>query len=91
MLYAIICTDKPGALETRLANRDAHLAHIRSADGAISQAGPFLDAEGAMCGSLLIMEAESRAEVEAWAAADPYAAAGLFESVEIRPWKRVIG
>lgn len=44
-----------------------------------------------MCGSLLIMEAESRAEVEAWAAADPYAKAGLFQSVEIRAWKRVIG
>ena len=91
MLYAIICLDKPGALETRKANRDAHLAHIRAANGAITQAGPFLDAAGEMCGSLLIMEAESRAEVEAWCADDPYAAAGLFESVEIRPWKRVIG
>ncbi len=91
MLYAIICTDKPGHLETRLANRDAHLAHIEAAGGAISQAGPFLDAEGGMVGSLLIFEAETRAEVEAWCAEDPYAKAGLFASVEIRPWKRVIG
>lgn len=90
MLYAIICTDRPGALEIRKANRDAHLAHIR-ASGKITQAGPFLDAEGEMCGSLLIMEAAEIAEVEAWCAADPYAAAGLFERVEIRPWKRVIG
>ena len=44
-----------------------------------------------MCGSLLIMEAADHAEVEAWCAADPYAKAGLFESVEIRPWNRVIG
>ena len=91
MLYAIICIDKPGALETRKANRDAHLAHIASTDGAIQQAGPFLDAAGEMCGSLLIMEAETRAEVEAWAEADPYAKAGLFQSVAIRAWKRVIG
>jgi len=28
MLYAIICADKPGALEVRKANREAHLAHI---------------------------------------------------------------
>ena len=90
MLYAIICTDMPGALETRKANRDAHLAHIR-ASGAITQAGPLLDAEGGMCGSLLIMEAADLAEVEAWCAADPYSQAGLFERVEIRPWNRVIG
>ncbi|MGF1446158.1 MAG: YciI family protein [Pikeienuella sp.] len=91
MLYAVICIDKPGAIELRKANRDAHLAHIHAADGAISQAGPFLDADGEMVGSLLIFEAEERATVEAWCAADPYATAGLFERVEIRPWKRVIG
>jgi uncharacterized protein YciI len=90
MLCAIICVDKPGALEVRKANRDAHLAHIKGADGAIVQAGPFLDADGEMCGSLLIYEGE-RAGAEAWADADPYNAAGLFRSVEIRPWKRVVG
>ncbi len=90
MLYAIICIDKPGAIETRKANRDAHLAHIKGADGAIVQAGPFLDEAGEMCGSLLIYEGDSEG-AEAWAAADPYAKAGLFERVEIRPWKRVVG
>jgi uncharacterized protein YciI len=90
MLIAIICIDKPGALEIRKANRDAHLAHIKGADGAIVQAGPFLDAEGEMCGSLLIYDGDL-AGAEAWAAADPYAAVGLFQSVEIRPWKKVIG
>jgi uncharacterized protein YciI len=90
MLYAIICVDKPGALEVRKANRDAHLAHIKGADGAIVQAGPFLDADGGMCGSLLIYEGE-RAGAEAWAAADPYNKVGLFRSVEIRAWKKVVG
>jgi hypothetical protein len=90
MLIAIICLDRPGALEIRKANRDAHLAHIRGADGAIVQAGPFLDGAGEMCGSLLIYEGDL-ASAEAWAAADPYAAAGLFRSVEIRPWKKVVG
>jgi len=90
MLYAIICIDKPGHLETRMANREAHLAHI-TASGTITQAGPFLDANGEMCGSLLIMTADDISEAEDWAAADPYKAAGLFQSVEIRPWKRVIG
>lgn len=91
MLYAIICTDKPGALQVRLDNRDAHLAHIKGSDGAIVQAGPFLDADEKMCGSLLIFEADDISAAEAWAAEDPYAQAGLFESVEIRPWKRVVG
>ncbi len=90
MLIAIICLDKPGALEIRKANRDAHLAHIKGAEGAIVQAGPFLDAEGEMCGSLLIYQGDL-AGAEAWAAADPYAAAGLFQSVDIRPWKKVVG
>ncbi|MEM1344043.1 MAG: YciI family protein [Pseudomonadota bacterium] len=91
MLYAIICRDKPGALDTRKANREAHLAHIHASKGAIVQAGPFLDSGGQMCGSLLIFEGEDQAEAEAWAADDPYAKAGLFESVEIRPWNRVLG
>ena len=91
MLYAIICIDKPGALETRKANREAHLAPIAASNGAVQQAGPFLDAEGNMCGSLIVFEAGSEADVAAWCAADPYATAGLFASVEIRPWKRVIG
>ncbi|MEM1275263.1 MAG: YciI family protein [Pseudomonadota bacterium] len=91
MLFAIICIDKPGALQTRLDNRDAHLAHIKGNDGAIVQAGPFLDTDGQMCGSLLIMEADEIGAVEAWAKTDPYALAGLFERVEIRAWKRVVG
>ena len=90
MLIAIICLDKPGALGIRKANRDAHLAHIRGAGEAIVQAGPFLDADGEMCGSLLIYQG-GLAGAEAWAAADPYAAAGLFQRVEIRPWKKVVG
>ncbi len=90
MLYAIICVDKPGALEVRMANREAHRAHIKGAGAAIVQAGPFLDADGEMCGSLLIFEGDL-AEAEAWAAADPYAVAGLFRSVDIRAWKKVVG
>lgn len=89
MHHVLICRDKPGHLEVRKANRDAHLAHIRGADGAIIAAGPLLDDAGEMCGSLLIY-AGARDAAEAWAAADPYAKAGLFESVEITAWKKVV-
>ena len=91
MLYALICLDKPGSADIRTANRDAHLAHLTGAGDAVVEAGPFLDDEGGMCGSLVIFEMADRAEVEAWAADDPYGKAGLFRSVEIRPWKKVIG
>jgi len=44
-----------------------------------------------MCGSLVILSVESGAEARAWADADPYARAGLFDSVTAMPWKKVIG
>ena len=91
MLYALICIDKPGSGEIRQAHREAHLDHLRAAGEAVRQAGPFLDGDGAMCGSLIILEAPDQTEVERWAAEDPYAKAGLFDSVSIRPWNRVIG
>lgn len=89
-LFALICIDRPGALEIRKANRDAHLGHIRDS-GVVQQAGPFLNAEGAMSGSLIILDVADSAAAEAWAADDPYAKADLFESVSIRHWNRVVG
>lgn len=89
-LFAVICHDRPNALDIRKANRDAHLGHIRDS-GIVTQAGPFLDAQGEMCGSLLVLDVPDRADAQAWAEADPYAAADLFESVRIEQWNRVIG
>ena len=89
MLAAVICTDKPGALETRMANREAHLAYIRET-GVVTQAGPFLDENGDMCGSLVILDVPDMDAARAWAQGDPYARAGLFEAVRIEPWKKVI-
>ena len=88
-LFAVICTDKENHLETRKANRDAHLAYLK--ETGVAQAGPFLDAEGNMCGSLLILDVADLATAQDWAANDPYAKAGLFQSVSIQHWNRVIG
>lgn len=90
MRAALICIDKPGQLQTRLDNRSAHLDHI-SSSGIVEMAGPFLSPEGQMIGSLVVLTVDTLAEAEAWAAADPYAKAGLFESVTIREWKKVVG
>jgi len=89
MLHALICTDKPDHLDVRTANRTAHLDHLQ-ADPHVVQAGPFVDAAGAMRGSLIIFDAPDRAHVEAFAAADPYGKAGLFAEVRIEAWNRVI-
>ncbi len=90
MLVALIAKDKPDAIQTRLDNRAAHVEHIKSS-GLVLQAGPFLDEAGQMCGSLVILDVEEMAQAQAWAASDPYALAGLFESVELIPWNKVIG
>ncbi|MEN8656704.1 YciI family protein [Marivita sp.] len=90
MLIALIARDKSGALETRKANRDAHLAYI-DATGVVNQAGPLLDDTDQMIGSLIILDVADMAAAQSWADSDPYAKAGLFESVELIPWKRVIG
>jgi len=91
MLFCLICTDKPNALELRLANRDAHLKYWKES-GHLKVAGPFTDDDGsAMNGSLIVIEAEDRAAAERLASQDPYKTAGLFERVEVRAWKWVIG
>ncbi len=90
MRAALICIDKPGGLPIRQETRAAHLAHIE-ATGVVEMAGPFLDAHGQMTGSLIVLNVETLAEAQAWAAADPYAKAGLFASVMISEWKKVIG
>lgn len=89
MLFALVCTDRPAALDLRLATRAVHLAYIESSTVTLVQAGAMLDAADRPCGSLFVIEAEDRAAVEAFAAADPYAKAGLFESTVIRPYRCV--
>lgn len=89
MLIALIARDKAGALQTRKDTRAAHLAYIEET-GVVAQAGPLLVA-GEMAGSLVILDVDSMTAAETWAENDPYAKAGLFGSVELIEWKRVIG
>ncbi|WP_157016604.1 YciI-like protein [Mesorhizobium xinjiangense] len=91
MLFALICTDKPDHLQMRLDTRPDHVAYLDglNAKGTLKAAGPFLDPDGKPNGSLVIVEAADQGAAEAIAQADPYAVAGLFSSVEIRPWNWV--
>ena len=89
-MFVLVCTDKPDSRELRAANRQAHLDYADST-GVVFLGGPFLDGDGNMTGSLIILDVSDMAAAEAWAAADPYAKAGLFETVTIRAWKKVRG
>lgn len=90
MLFALICTDKPGSLDLRLSVRPDHLKYLESLGVALKAAGPFTNDDGQPTGSLVIIEAADRAAAKSMADSDPYAKAGLFAAVEIRPWKWVI-
>lgn len=90
MRFALITKDKAGHIDVRKANRDAHLAYIAST-GVVEMAGPFIDEDGVMSGSLIVMEVEDRNAAQAWADNDPYAKAGLFEKVRLEQWNKVIG
>ena len=89
MLFAVICTDKPGALDTRLANRPAHLEYLEAHVASLVRAGAMLDEAGRPVGSLLLVDLADRAAAEAFAAGDPYAQAGVFESTVIHPFRAV--
>ncbi|MFU8899634.1 MAG: YciI family protein [Roseinatronobacter sp.] len=89
-LYMMLCTDKPGALELRKATREAHLAYVAET-GCVVQAGPLLDDAGEMAGSLIVLDLPDIDAATHWGANDPYAKAGLFDTVRVQEWKKVIG
>lgn len=92
MLFAIHAIDRTGALPTRLANYDAHKAFLGDTTRfgvKIVMSGPLVADDGTtMIGSLFLIEAASRAAVEAFNRADPFAAAGIWEKVTITGFLR---
>lgn len=97
MLYAIISQDVENSLEKRLSVRPAHLERLQTlkALGRLVLAGPhpLLDTKEAgsvgFSGSLVVAEFESLQAAKAWADADPYVAAGVYEDVIVKPFKQV--
>lgn len=89
--YVILCIDKPNASEVRLANRAAHLDYLKAQGERLLMAGPLLSDDGeAMQGSLLVFEFDDQAQAEAFLADEPYAKAGLFDSVTLRRYRKVL-
>jgi len=90
MPFMIIARDRPGSAPLRTELRPVHLEHLDRHAARLLAAGPLLDEDGATpCGSLIVLDTDHRAEVDAFVAADPYTTGGLFAEVEIRPWRKV--
>lgn len=98
MLYVIIGEDQPGTLDQRLAARPAHLERLLAlqAEGRLIIAGPCpaIDSPdpgpAGFSGSVIVAEFDSLAAARAWADADPYVAAGVYGTVTVKPFKKVL-
>ena len=97
MLYVIYAEDIANSLEKRLSVRPAHVARLQllSDEGRLLTAGPMpvVDSNdpgaAGFSGSKVIAEFESLEEAKAWAEADPYVAAGVYQTVSVKPYKKV--
>lgn len=90
MQFAIYCLDKPDSLQLRLDTRPTHLVYLDSFEDKLVFAGPLLAEDGkSPIGSLLVFEGADAAAAKAFADGDPYAKAGLFAQVTIRPVRQV--
>jgi uncharacterized protein YciI len=98
MLYAIMSRDAEGSLDRRLATRAAHLERLQQLKeaGRLVLAGPHpaMDAQdpgpAGFTGSLVVAEFPSIGEARKWADNDPYLAAGVYEEVLVKPFKKVL-
>ncbi len=97
MLYVIYATDVADSLEKRLSVRPAHLARLQLLhdDGKLLTAGPMPAVDSndpgaaGFTGSTVIAEFESLEAAQAWAQDDPYVAAGVYDNVVVKPFKKV--
>lgn len=91
MLFFIHCADKPNHGAVRAENRQAHLDYLADFTDAIMAAGPTLSEDGTgMTGSVFLIEFPDRAAADAFTGGDPYNKAGLFESIAVHGWKKVL-
>lgn len=91
MYFVLFCLDKPSSADLRAGIRPLHLEYIEAHMDMIVFAGPLLadDSETAI-GSLIVIDCPDIAAAKAFAKDDPYALGGLFETVEIRRWRKVL-
>lgn len=96
MPYFIVhCRDHDDVLDKRLAARPAHLARLQALDaqGRVLAAGPIpkdaQDLSLGFVGSTLIIDFDSREQLDAWLAEEPYLLAGVYQDIEVLPFIKV--
>lgn len=98
MLYVIFSQDVENSLPLRAQARPAHVERLQAlkSEGRLILAGPCpsIDAEdpgeAGFTGSMIVAEFESLEDAQAWAEADPYIEAGVYQSVIVKPYKKVL-
>ena len=91
MLFVVTAFDRQGAGPLRTRHRPAHLDYLKGKADQIRAGGALLDPQDQPIGSMLIIEAADQAAAEALVAGDPFRKEGVFERVEVRPWRAVLG
>ncbi len=98
MWYAIVGQDVPDSLSARITARPAHLERLHALQqaGRLLLAGPFPAIDGTdpgsagFSGSLIVAEFDSLPEAQTWADADPYVTTGVYASVSVKPFRKVL-
>ena len=98
MLYAIIAEDVEDSLEKRVAARPKHLERLNKLrdEGRLIIAGPCpaIDSndpgEAGFSGSLIVAEFDDLESAQAWADSDPFVATGVYSSVVVKTFKKVL-
>jgi len=89
MYYSLTCYDLPNSSEKRKSLREDHINYLNNFKKLILFAGPIMDEESSILGSLIVIKFSSRNEVDDFSKNDPYFLGGLFEKILINKFKRV--
>lgn len=98
MLYSIFAHDVENSLPLRMKVREAHIARLKELEFEnrliIAGPNPAVDSnepgDAGFSGSLIVAQFESLDAAQAWADADPYIDAGVYQKVEVKPFKKVL-
>ena len=89
MPYVIVTKDKPDSLDLRTSVRGVHLEYLVANKDKLLAAGAKTEDDGTGGhGGVIILDTDIRAEAESFIENDPFAKAGLFESIEVSRWRK---
>lgn len=89
--FVAMCIDKPDSSDLRARARAEHLTYIEGARDRILLVGPLLSEDDKVAGSLFLIEAEDLAGAKSFVESDPFAKAGLFDSVTVKRFRTHLG